>query len=122
MNNLTTKRRETADGTQPLVSVVINNYNYAKYLADAIDSALRQYYPHTEVIVVDDGSTDRSREIVAQYGPTVASIRKANGGQASALNAGFTASHGECILFLDSDDIILPSAATNAVAALRDTR
>lgn len=88
----------------PLVSILINNYNYDSFLADAINSALNQSYPHTEVIVVDDGSTDKSREVLAQYTGQVHTILKNNGGQASAFNAGFAACRGLIICLLDSDD------------------
>jgi glycosyltransferase involved in cell wall biosynthesis len=88
----------------PLVSILINNYNYGRFLTDAIDSALNQTYRNLEVIVVDDGSTDDSREIIAGYGNRIISVLKENGGQASALNAGVAASRGEIICLLDSDD------------------
>jgi glycosyltransferase involved in cell wall biosynthesis len=91
--------------SMPLVSIVINNYNYGRFLRAAIDSALNQTYPNAEVIVVDDGSSDSSREILATYGNRVISVLKENGGQASAFNAGFAASKGEWIHLLDSDDI-----------------
>jgi glycosyltransferase involved in cell wall biosynthesis len=94
--------------TLPLVSILINNYNYGHFLADAIDSALNQTYPHIEVVVVDDGSSDNSREIIAQYTNRIKPILKSNGGQASAFNTGFKASQGDLICFLDSDDIFLP--------------
>jgi glycosyltransferase involved in cell wall biosynthesis len=87
-----------------LVTILINNYNYGRFLGDAIDSALNQTYRNLEVIVVDDGSTDDSREIIASYGNRIISVLKENGGQASALNAGFAASHGQIICLLDSDD------------------
>ncbi|HEY9863051.1 MAG TPA: glycosyltransferase family 2 protein [Candidatus Obscuribacterales bacterium] len=93
--------------TLPLVSILINNYNYGHFLADAIDSALNQTYPHIEVVVVDDGSSDNSREIIARYTDRIKPILKSNGGQASAFNAGFKASQGDLICFLDSDDIFL---------------
>ena len=89
---------------KPLVSTLINNYNYGRYLATAIESALRQTYENTEVIVVDDGSTDESCDIIARYGTRVSLIVKRNGGQASALNAGLAACRGEVICLLDSDD------------------
>jgi glycosyltransferase involved in cell wall biosynthesis len=89
----------------PLVSILINNYNYGRFLRDAIDSALNQTYLNTEVIVVDDGSTDCSREIIATYGDRIIPILKENGGQASAFNAGFAASKGDWIHLLDSDDL-----------------
>jgi glycosyltransferase involved in cell wall biosynthesis len=87
-----------------LVSILINNYNYGRFLTDAIDSALNQTHRNVEVVVVDDGSTDESREIIASYGNRIIPVLKENGGQASAFNAGFTASRGEIICLLDSDD------------------
>lgn len=100
---------------RPLVSVIINNYNYGRFLRNAIDSALNQTYPHTEVIVVDDGSTDNSREIIASYGNQIVPVLKENGGQASAFNAGFAASRGDIICILDSDDIFLPEKVVEVV-------
>lgn len=88
-----------------LVSILINNYNYAQFLGQAIESALNQTYKNVEVIVVDDGSTDNSREIISSYGDRIKSIYKKNGGQASAFNAGFAASNGEFIFLLDADDL-----------------
>jgi glycosyltransferase involved in cell wall biosynthesis len=93
---------------QPLVSILINNYNYELYFREAIDSALNQTYPNTEVIVVDDGSTDNSRDIIASYENRIIPVYKENGGQASALNAGFAVSRGEIVCLLDSDDVWLP--------------
>jgi Glycosyl transferase family 2 len=103
----------------PLVSIIINNYNYERFLAEAIDSALNQVYPHIEVIMVDDGSTDRSREIIAKYGDRITAILQANGKQGAALNSGFAASVGEIVLFLDSDDYLLPVAVERIVAAFQ---
>ncbi len=102
---------------QPLVSILINNYNYGLYLSQAIESALNQTYPNTEIIVVDDGSTDNSREIIANYEPKIIPIYKENGGQASALNAGFAVSRGEIVCLLDSDDIWLPQKAEKVAEA-----
>ncbi len=89
-----------------LVSIIINNYNYARYLATAIDSALAQTWHPLEVIVVDDGSTDDSWAVIERYGERVHAIRQANGGQGAAYNAGFAASRGEWVIFLDSDDVL----------------
>ena len=89
----------------PLVSVLINNHNYARFLGAAIESALSQDYPRIEVVVVDDGSTDNSREVIAAYGNRVVPVLKPNGGQGSAFNAGVRASGGEILCFLDADDI-----------------
>lgn len=91
----------------PLISILINNYNYGQFLEEAINSALTQTYPNLEVIVVDDGSTDNSRSIIQKYNDRVISVLKENGGQASAFNAGFSASRGEWICFLDSDDVFI---------------
>jgi glycosyltransferase involved in cell wall biosynthesis len=93
----------------PLVSILINNYNYGRFLSDAINSALNQTYPNVEVVVVDDGSTDNSREIIAGFGSKIVAVLKNNGGQASAFNAGFAASKGDWIHFLDSDDVFNPN-------------
>ena len=89
-----------------LVSIVINNYNYARYLGDAIDSALAQTWHPLEVIVVDDGSTDDSWSVIQRYGERVRAMRQPNGGQGAAYNAGFAASRGEWVLFLDADDLL----------------
>lgn len=105
----------------PMVSIVINNYNYGRFLRDAIESALGQTYPLTEVIVVDDGSLDNSREVIEEYVARgkVRAVYKENGGQASAFNAGFEASRGDLIIFLDADDVLLPNAVEEVVKAWR---
>jgi len=92
----------------PSVSIVINNHNYGRFLGEAIDSALAQTSPPTEVVVVDDGSTDDSRAVIARYGERIVPVLKENGGQASAFNAGFAASRGDIMCFLDADDLLLP--------------
>lgn len=99
----------------PLVSIIINNYNYGRFLREAIESALNQTYPHTEVIVVDDGSTDNSRKIIEEYGDRIIPVLKENGGQASAFNAGFTVSRGDIVIFLDADDVLFPDAVRKVV-------
>ena len=76
----------------PLVSVVIPNYNYAQYLSDAIESVLKQTYQNIEIIVVDDGSTDNSREIASRYLDRITLVRKENGGVSSARNEGLSIS------------------------------
>ena len=103
-------------------SVIVNNFNYARYVAEAIDSALAQTHSLTEVVVVDDGSTDESREIIASYGGQIVPVLKENGGQASAFNAGLAASSGDLVLFLDADDALLPTAVAEASARLDDSR
>jgi glycosyltransferase involved in cell wall biosynthesis len=94
--------------TLPLVSVIIDNYNYGRYLGKAIDSVLQQTYRNVELIVVDDGSTDESRNIIARYDKLIKPVLKENGGQSSAVNAGFSKSIGLIIFFLDSDDWFFP--------------
>ncbi len=98
-------------------SVVIDNCNYARFLRDAIDSALRQTRPAMEVIVVDDGSTDDSREVIASYGQRVRPVFKENGGMASALNSGCRLARGDVVLLLDSDDVLGPDAVDRVLAA-----
>lgn len=93
---------------QSTASIIITSFNYAQYLREAIDSALAQRYGNFEVIVVDDGSTDGSREIIAGYGERVVAVFKENGGQGSAFNSGFHASGGEIVVFLDADDVLFP--------------
>jgi glycosyltransferase involved in cell wall biosynthesis len=103
-----------------LVSIVINNHNYARFLGAAIESALGQTYSRVEVIVVDDGSTDESRDVIAAYGDEVVPLLKANGGQDSAVNAGFGLARGDVVCFLDSDDLLFPTAADRAAGLLAD--
>jgi hypothetical protein len=100
----------------PRVSIVIDNYNYGRFVGRAIESALAQTYPDTQVVVVDDGSTDASREVIGRY-PGVVRVFKQNGGQGSAINAGFRASQGDLVIFVDSDDALEPEAAQRVVAA-----
>lgn len=92
----------------PLISVVIANYNYGRYLAETIDSVLAQTYPQIEIIFIDDGSTDDSLEIAQRYPITVLSQK--NQGVSTARNNAAQYAHGEYILFLDSDDLLYPDS------------
>jgi glycosyltransferase involved in cell wall biosynthesis len=103
----------------PLVSVIISSYNYERFVEDAIDSALDQTYSNVEVIVVDDGSTDDSRRIIASYGKRIVTVSKENGGQATACNVGFQASKGEIVIFVDADDMLSPATVQRVVAAFQ---
>jgi len=104
----------------PLVSVIITNYNYARFLNEAIASALGQTYPNIEVIVVDDGSTDES-VLVAKKHP-VRVIEQPNSGVARARNRGAAEARGEYIVFLDADDVLQPTFVEHCFRALRDSR
>jgi glycosyltransferase involved in cell wall biosynthesis len=99
-----------------LVSVVITNFEYEHLVGAAIDSALAQTHPAVEVVVVDDGSRDGSRAVIAGYGERVRAVLKPNGGHESAVNAGFAASRGELVVFLDADDLLAPDALAAVVA------
>lgn len=100
----------------PLVSIIIANYNYGRFLSTAIDSVLAQTYENFELIIVDDGSVDNSKAIMSSYGePNIQKIFQENGGQASAFNAGYEISRGEIICFLDSDDWWKPEKLTSLV-------
>jgi len=92
----------------PKVSVLIPNYNHTRYIDSAIQSVLNQSYQPFEVIVVDDGSTDNSREVVAQFGNQVRYIWQENQGLAGARNTGICAAKGELIALLDADDVWYP--------------
>ncbi len=102
-----------------LASVVITNHDYVRYVGAAIDSALAQTHAPVEVVVVDDGSTDGSREVIAGYGARVRAVLKPNGGHESAINAGFAASRGEVVAFLDADDLLDPGALAAVVGEFR---
>lgn len=100
----------------PLLSIVILNYNYARFLPSSIESALAQDWENTEVLVVDDCSTDNSRDIIRRYGTRVIPILpEQNRGQGAAMNAGFARSKGDIVIFLDSDDYLHPQAARRIV-------
>ena len=99
---------------EPLVSVIIPCYNQAKYLPDAIESALAQTHARHEVIVIDDGSLDDVAGVAARY-PVVRCVRQPNGGLSAARNTGIRESHGDYLVFLDADDRLLPDALRSGV-------
>jgi glycosyltransferase involved in cell wall biosynthesis len=88
----------------PLISVIIPNYNYARFLSKAISSVENQTYQNTEIIVVNNGSTDNSLSLLKGYGSRIRVIDQENRGQAGARNSGLLAATGELISFLDADD------------------
>lgn len=99
------------------VSIVVVNHNYARFLGEAIDSALAQRGASVEVIVVDDGSTDGSRDLLAAYAARLRVVLQPNRGQAAAFNAGLAATEGDAIMYLDADDVLDPRVAAWAAAA-----
>jgi glycosyltransferase involved in cell wall biosynthesis len=103
-----------------LVSIIITNYNYGRFLTQAIDSALGQDYPDVEVIVVDDGSSDDSREVIARYGDRIIPILKTNSGQVSSSNVGYSHCRGDIVIFLDADDVLYADAVSKHARKLRD--
>lgn len=97
---------------EPLISIVIPNYNGVLFVAEALESVLTQDYQNKEIIVVDDGSSDGSLELLRTYEGKIRLIETENLGAAAARNAGILASKGELIAFLDSDDIWVANKLT----------
>jgi glycosyltransferase involved in cell wall biosynthesis len=100
----------------PLVSIVIPSYNAAATLAETLDTLLSQTWPRLEIIVVDDGSTDETPDVLARYAPRVRAIRQPNGGLASARNTGCSAATGSFIALMDADDLCMPERIGAQVA------
>ncbi len=105
----------------PLLTVLIPNYNYARYLPAALDSAVALDYAPKEIIVVDDGSTDDSRAILRDYESRglIKTLFKDNGGQPAALNEGFKLARGELMYVLDSDDVVSPHMMQRVMSVWR---
>jgi glycosyltransferase involved in cell wall biosynthesis len=112
-------RRDRSPAYAELVSVVIPCYRQAQFLGEAIESVLAQTYPHLEIVVVDDGSTDNVGAIASRY-PGVRCVREPNSGAAAARNAGIRNSNGDFLIFLDADDRLLPQAVQVGVLALEE--
>ena len=105
--------------TLPLVSIVIPSYNHERYLAAAIDSVLAQDYPRIELIVIDDGSTDGSPEVLKRYGTRFHWEVQPNQGQVATQNRGWLMSRGEILAYLSADDVLLPQAVSRSVSCLQ---
>ncbi len=117
---MSTRGQMTNQNNQPFgVSVIIPTYNRASLIHKAIDSALAQTYPNVEIIVVDDGSTDNTKEVIAAYGDRVRYIYQSNAGPSAARNNGAHSSDARFIAFLDSDDTIYPTKLEKQVAYLK---
>jgi len=100
----------------PQVSVIITSYNYARFIGETIQSVLDQTYLDVEVIVVDDGSTDNTPEVLARFGDRITCIYQRNQGKSGALNRGIDAARGRYLAFVDSDDAWLPDALERRLA------
>jgi len=105
---------------KPFVTVLIDTFNHERFIEEALVSVLEQDFPRedAEVIVVDDGSTDRTPEIITRFAPRVRLLRKANGGQASAFNAAIPEARGEIVAFLDGDDWWAPGKLKRVAEAM----
>ena len=103
------------DGALPLVSIITPAYNRAKYLEETIDSVLSQDYPRIEYIVLDDGSTDGTPEVLARYGSRIRWETHPNMGETQTVNRGFALARGELVAVVNSDDPLLPGAVRAAV-------
>jgi GT2 family glycosyltransferase len=108
--------------TTPFATVLIDTYNHERFIEEAITSALAQDFPasNREILVVDDGSTDRTPEILAKFAAQIRILRKPNGGQASAFNHGIAHCQGEIVAFMDGDDWWAPNRLSRAAQALAD--
>ncbi|MGX2982187.1 glycosyltransferase family 2 protein [Helicobacter sp. 23-1045] len=102
----------------PAVACIVTNYNYGKFLLECIDSIKNQHYPNLQIIVVDDGSSDNSLDLLAQISE-ICVVKKQNGGQLSAFNAGFSAVKEGCeiVFFIDSDDLMNANYIARCVEA-----
>src|SRR5258708_10638386 len=103
------------DMAKPFVTALIDTYNHEAFIEKAIDSVLQQDFPavDTEILVVDDGSTDRTPEVTRKFAPKVRLLRKVNGGQGSAFNAAIPEAQGAIVAFLDGDDWLTPNKLTS---------
>jgi len=108
----------------PYVSVLIDTFNHERFIEQAIQSVLAQNFPASdrEIVVVDDGSTDRTPEILRKFEPHIRVLRKQNGGQASAFNAGIPECSGQIVTFLDGDDWWAPDKLKHVVATMAGER
>jgi len=102
---------------EPFVSVVVTTYNQAPYIAAAIDSVLCQTYRHHEVILVDDGSTDTTSQVLDRFRGKAILLRQTNQGVAAARNTGVLQARGDFVAFLDSDDLWEPDKLSVKVGA-----
>ena len=103
---------------RPLVSIIIPTYNCARYLPEAVNSALGQTCNSLEVIIIDDGSADETQEVLKPYSDRILYLYQANKGVSAARNRGIAMAQGEFIAFLDADDVWLPEKLEKQLACL----
>ncbi len=102
----------------PLVSIIIPTYNYAAYLPTALESCLRQTYKNLEIIVIDDGSTDNTKDVIDRYRGRIVYIFQENAGVSAARNRGIASAAGDFIGFLDADDYLTEDAISTRLDIL----
>ena len=125
MSTMGQQTQEIAASAPLVLSVIINNYNYEQFVSKAIESLLQQDPDRIEIIVVDDCSTDRSRDVIRDFqaknpGRIKTVFQPVNSGQGAGFNAGFAASNGQLVMFLDADDFMLPGAS-NLIGSRHET-
>ncbi|HEY9018778.1 glycosyltransferase [Thiomicrospira sp.] len=113
---------ETKFERYPLVTIVTPTYNQADYLAETIESVLNQSYPNIEYIVINDGSTDHTEQVLDRYRDRVICICQDNMGQSATLNKGWGISKGEYLSYLSSDDILYPNAIENLIEVINEKK
>ncbi|MGH9498288.1 MAG: glycosyltransferase family 2 protein [Terriglobales bacterium] len=115
-------RSETTDTLKPLVSILIPAYNAEEWIADTLRSAIAQTWDRKEIIVVDDGSTDRTNAIARLFQPQgILIVRQENQGASAARNKAFSLSHGDYIQWLDADDLLAPDKIAKQMAVLDES-
>ena len=119
VSELVGSKSSDEDVSPSLVSIIIINFNYGRFLESAVRSALNQTYAPLEVVVVDDGSTDNSLCVLKKFEGLITVISKQRGGHVSAFNAGFAACQGEVVVFLDADDVLRPNCIARVMAHWR---
>lgn len=98
----------------------MTNHDYGRFVAQAVQSALDQTWPHVEVVVVDDGSTDDSVEVLRRFGDRIVLVTQPNGGQGAAVNTAFAHASGDLVVFLDADDVLVPTLGEQLVPLFAD--
>jgi len=111
----------SGSATPGLVSIIIPCHNAERFLRQTLDSVFTQTYPHTEIIVIDDGSTDATAEVIRSYADRVTAEFGPNRGASAARNRGTALARGEFIQYLDADDLLMPGGIAARIAALKQS-